>query len=99
MKTSSVGPSRDPIIGQSEFDAPMQEDASFWQQLKATIVRNLLRKKRNKKQVIRETFTPVYYLVLIIVMKMVIPNPTFPAIISPQGSSSLLKFPDSPDSP
>ena len=30
---------------------------------------------------------------------MVIPNPTYPAITSPQGSSSLLTFPDSPDSP
>jgi len=95
MKTSSVGPSRDPIIVQSDVDAyeTMQEDASFWQQLKATIVRNLLRKKRNKRQVFRETFTPVYYLALIILMKYVIPTPTYPAISTPQGSSSLLTFP------
>ena len=42
---------------------------------------------------LQETFTPVYYLVLIIVMKMVIPNPTYPAITTPQGSSSVMKFP------
>ena len=41
----------------------------------------------------QETFTPVYYLVLIIVMKMVIPNPTYPAITTPQGSSSVMNFP------
>ena len=42
---------------------------------------------------LQETFTPVYYLVLIIVMKMVIPNPTYPAITTPQGSSSVMNFP------
>ena len=67
MNTSSVGPSRDPIIAQSEVDAleNVQEDASFWQQLKATIVRNLLRKKRNKKQVFRVSLTIFYFLMLL----------------------------------
>ena len=39
------GPSMDPIV---EHGVDM--DASFWQQLKATVVRNILRKKRNKEQ-------------------------------------------------
>ena len=68
MNTSSVGPSRDPIIAQSEVDAleNVQEDASFWQQLKATIVRNLLRKKRNKRQVFRVSFMQLIYFVLLV---------------------------------
>ena len=36
------GPSMDPIVEHGE-----DMDASFWQQLKATVVRNILRKKRN----------------------------------------------------
>ena len=35
----------------------------------------------------------MYYLALIILMKYVIPTPTYPAISTPQGSSSLLTFP------
>ena len=44
------GPSMDPIVD-SEHGLDM--DASFWQQLKATVVRNILRKKRNKRQAFR----------------------------------------------
>ena len=44
------GPSMDPIVD-SEHGLDME--ASFWQQLKATVVRNILRKKRNKRQAFR----------------------------------------------
>ena len=61
MRMSSIGPSREPIIVQSEVEpATLHQDASFWQQLKATIVRNLLRKKRNKKQVVRVSYKVLF---------------------------------------
>ena len=43
-------------IMESSVDPDEDENnlnATFWQQLKATVIRNLLRKKRNKKQVAR----------------------------------------------
>ena len=90
---TSIGPSSQQTLVTSEEVEGSTSEASFWQQLKATTIRNLLRKKRNKRQAFRETFTPCYYLVLIVVMKYAIPNPTFPAISQPLGSSSLFEFP------
>ena len=61
MRMSSIGPSREPIIVQNEVEpSTLHQDASFWQQLKATIVRNLLRKKRNKKQVVRVSYKVLF---------------------------------------
>eukprot|EP00093_Oithona_nana_P001014 01014.XXX_2607_2934_1 [CDS] Oithona nana genome sequencing. len=77
---STVGPSQDPIVDLND-DVP--SSASFWQQLKATVIRNYYRKLRNKRQAFRETFTPCYYLILVIVMKLAIPSPTYPAVTEP----------------
>ena len=54
--SASIGPSREGYFPEESRGAENMEDysdASFWQQLKASIVRNLLRKMRNKKQVFR----------------------------------------------
>ena len=47
---STVGPSQDPIVDRND-DVP--SSASFWQQLKATVIRNYYRKLRNKRQAFR----------------------------------------------
>ena len=49
MNIEAVGSSRSPIVAASEEG----KDASFMQQLKATIVRNWLRKMRNRRQAFR----------------------------------------------
>ena len=50
---SAVGPSRDPIVDNYREDDDVIPSASFWQQLKATVIRNYYRKLRNKRQVFR----------------------------------------------
>ena len=47
---STVGPSQDPMVDRND-DVP--SSASFWQQLKATVIRNYYRKLRNKRQAFR----------------------------------------------
>ena len=40
---------------------------------------------------LQETFTPIWYMAIILVMKYSIPNTPYPAILSPRGTSSLFK--------
>ena len=39
----------------------LKDDATFWQQLKATTIRNLYRKKRGLRQTINVSYNFVYY--------------------------------------
>jgi hypothetical protein len=95
MRLSSVAPSRDPILGSDVGLGNLGglNEATFWQQLRATVIRNLLRKKRNLRQTSREIIPPLYFLALIVVMKLVIPSPTYPAVTRPEGTSSLIQTP------
>ena len=52
MDMDEIQLSRDPDLGGSS-EIGKDEDATYWQQLKATIVRNWLRKWRNRKQAFR----------------------------------------------
>lgn len=67
-----------------------RREATFWQQLKATVKRNILRKRRNTRRTINEIFPPLYFMLIIIIMKLLIPVPHYPEITSPQGTSSLV---------
>uniref|UniRef100_A0A2C9L655 ABC-2 type transporter transmembrane domain-containing protein n=1 Tax=Biomphalaria glabrata TaxID=6526 RepID=A0A2C9L655_BIOGL len=70
--------------------------ASFWQQLKALLWRNILLKKRNKPQLFQELLFPVYFVILLVFVKNSMkqekqPAMSFPAInISSFLSYSLL---------
>ena len=56
--------------------------AGFWPQLKATIVRNILRKKGNKKHTLREILGPLYFMAIIIILKLTLPSPYHPPVLT-----------------
>ncbi|KXJ73909.1 hypothetical protein RP20_CCG014205 [Aedes albopictus] len=66
-------------------------DSSFCQQLGATLVRNFKLKIRDSRKTIAEVFLPLYTLGTLIVLKILIPNPNFPAITEPRGAASLFE--------
>ena len=83
-----------------DADEPLPLTAGFWQQMKATLIRNILRKKRNKKHTLRvkywyiqfihdcyfkELFGPIYFLAIIIILKLVLKNPHFDPVLDPPG--------------
>ncbi|XP_039447339.1 cholesterol transporter ABCA5-like [Culex pipiens pallens] len=65
--------------------------SSFCQQLGATLVRNFKLKIRDSRKTIAEVFLPLYTLGTLIVLKILIPNPNFPAITEPRGAASLFE--------
>ncbi|XP_053687568.1 cholesterol transporter ABCA5-like [Sabethes cyaneus] len=66
-------------------------NSSFCQQLGATLVRNFKLKIRDSRKTIAEVFLPLYTLGTLIVLKILIPNPNFPAITEPRGAASLFE--------
>ncbi|CAG9126342.1 unnamed protein product [Plutella xylostella] len=57
--------------------------ARFWPQLWATVVRNLLLKKRDTRKTLAEVLVPLYSLGVLIFLKMLVPNPNFPEVRAP----------------
>ncbi|XP_061382063.1 cholesterol transporter ABCA5-like isoform X3 [Danaus plexippus] len=57
--------------------------AAFWPQLWATVVRNLLLKKRDTRKTLAEVLVPLYSLGVLIFLKMLVPNPNFPEVRKP----------------
>ncbi|XP_037292721.1 ATP-binding cassette sub-family A member 5 isoform X2 [Manduca sexta] len=57
--------------------------ARFWPQLWATVVRNLLLKKRDTRKTLAEVLVPLYSLGVLIFLKMLVPNPNFPEVRKP----------------
>lgn len=64
---------------------------SFCQQLQATLIRNIRLKLRDSRKTIAEIFLPLYTLGTLIVLKILIPNPNFPAITTPRGEAKLFE--------
>ncbi|KAH9638909.1 hypothetical protein HF086_004439 [Spodoptera exigua] len=56
--------------------------AKFWPQLWATVVRNLLLKKRDTRKTLA-VLVPLYSLGVLIFLKMLVPNPNFPEVRKP----------------
>ncbi|XP_058130067.1 cholesterol transporter ABCA5-like [Anopheles ziemanni] len=65
--------------------------SNFCQQLGATLVRNFKLKIRDSRKTIAEVFLPLYTLGTLIVLKILIPNPNFPAITEPRGAATLFE--------
>lgn len=63
----------------------------FFSQLKAMLIRNLLLKKREKRKTTAEVLLPLYSLAILIVMKVIIPNPNFPVMDTPRGEAKLFE--------
>ncbi|XP_026730464.1 ATP-binding cassette sub-family A member 5-like [Trichoplusia ni] len=57
--------------------------AKFWPQLWATIVRNILLKKRDTRKTLAEVLVPLYSMGVLIFLKMLVPNPNFPEMSKP----------------
>ncbi|PSN57079.1 ATP-binding cassette sub-family A member 5 [Blattella germanica] len=68
------------------FARPSVKEASI-----AMIIRNLLLKKREKRKTIAEVFLPLYSLGILIVIKIMIPNPNFPVMSTPRGEADLFE--------
>ncbi|KAH9494885.1 ATP-binding cassette sub- A member 5 [Bulinus truncatus] len=60
--------------------------ASFWQQLKALLWRNILLKKRNKPQLFQELFFPVYFVAILAIIKITTKPEKQPAMSFPVNS-------------
>lgn len=66
-------------------------ESSFRQQLRATLVRNMRLKIRDSRKTLMEILIPLYTLGTLIVLKVLIPNPNFPAILEPRGDGKLFE--------
>lgn len=69
----------------------MAHQSTFQQQLKATLIRNLRLKIRDSKKTAAEILIPIYTLCTLIVLKVLIPNPNFPAILEAQGDGKIFE--------
>lgn len=66
-------------------------NSTFCQQLKATLIRNLRLKWRDSRKTTAEIFLPLYTLGTLIVLKILMPNPNFPAITQSRGEIKLFE--------
>ncbi|XP_015178211.1 PREDICTED: ABC transporter A family member 1-like isoform X2 [Polistes dominula] len=64
----------------------------YLSQLRAMLVRNLLLKKREKRKTTAEIFLPLYTLGILIVIKVLIPNPNYPAMTTRRHEESIFEL-------
>lgn len=69
----------------------LAHESNWFQQLKACLVRNLRLKLRDQKKTLAEVLIPLYTLGTLIVLKILIPNPNFPAILDPRGDGKIFE--------
>lgn len=69
----------------------MTTTSTFYQQLRATLIRNLWLKWRDSRKTTAEIFLPLYTLGTLIVLKILIPNPNFPEINLPRGEATIFE--------
>ncbi|XP_025262177.1 ATP-binding cassette sub-family A member 5 isoform X2 [Camponotus floridanus] len=70
----------------------MNSCAVYFSQLRAMLVRNLLLKKREKRKTMAEIFLPLYTLGILIVVKVLIPNPNYPAMTTQRHEGDIFKL-------
>nr|CAH7743826.1 unnamed protein product [Callosobruchus chinensis] len=68
-----------------------KQHSIYLSQLKAMLKRNILLKKREKRKTTAEVLLPLYSLSILIIMKLVLPNPNLPEIDTPRGEAELLE--------
>ena len=51
--------------------------ATVWQQFKYLLYRNVLLKTRKPKEIVQEVLMPVYFVVILVVLTILIPNTTY----------------------
>ncbi|CAG9814922.1 unnamed protein product [Phaedon cochleariae] len=67
-----------------------KQHSIYLSQLKAMLKRNILLKKREKRKTIAEVLLPLYSLAILIIIKIMFPNPNLPKIDTPRGEAELL---------
>ncbi|KAL5018611.1 hypothetical protein ScPMuIL_004333 [Solemya velum] len=55
---------------------------SVWAQFKVLVWKNILLKRRNKKQLLQELLMPIYYVAILAMIKALVKPTTYPAINS-----------------
>ncbi|XP_043274650.1 ABC transporter A family member 1-like isoform X2 [Venturia canescens] len=76
----------------SRRGAKMGSCGVYFSQLRAMLVRNLLLKKREKRKTIAEVFLPLYTLGILIVVKVLIPNPNYPPMGTQRQDGDIFEF-------
>ncbi|XP_045466962.1 cholesterol transporter ABCA5-like [Harmonia axyridis] len=69
-----------------------QQKSLYMEQLEAMLKRNILLKKREKRKTLAEVLLPLYSLGLLILIKLLIPNPNFPEMTTPRGEAELFQY-------
>ncbi|XP_012225217.1 cholesterol transporter ABCA5-like isoform X2 [Linepithema humile] len=70
----------------------MNSCSVYFSQLRAMLVRNLLLKKREKRKTMAEIFLPLYTLGILIVVKILIPNPNYPAMTTQRHEGDIFEL-------
>lgn len=70
----------------------MNSCALYFSQLRAMLVRNLLLKKRDTRKTFMEVVLPLYILGALIVVKVMIPNPNFPAMMTQRHEGDIFEL-------
>ncbi|GAB6030175.1 hypothetical protein CHUAL_005851 [Chamberlinius hualienensis] len=63
--------------------------ASFWTQLRAILIRNFLLKYHGKRQTIIELVMPLYFIIILIIIRLGVPVTNIPELSAPQTAFSL----------
>ncbi|XP_050432298.1 phospholipid-transporting ATPase ABCA3-like [Adelges cooleyi] len=64
----------------------------FWYQIKAMTIRNALIKRREMKKTLSEIAIPIYTLALLVAIKLLMSNPNFPPVTTPQESPDMYNY-------
>ncbi|XP_035731949.1 ABC transporter A family member 1-like isoform X2 [Vespa mandarinia] len=79
-------------IPRTSVSRRMDSCGVYLSQLRAMLVRNLLLKKREKRKTIAEIFLPLYTLGILIVIKVLIPNPNYPAMTTQRHEEKIFEL-------
>ncbi|XP_011864541.1 PREDICTED: ABC transporter A family member 1-like isoform X2 [Vollenhovia emeryi] len=70
----------------------MNSYALYFSQLRGMLVRNLLLKKRDMSKTIMEAILPLYFFGILILVKVLTPNPNFPAITTQRHQEDIFEL-------
>nr|XP_053637043.1 uncharacterized protein LOC128692080 [Cherax quadricarinatus] len=65
--------------------------AGFMDQLRALLTRNLILKKRDKQKTLSEFLMPLYFILILAIIRMAIKDKKYDPITEPHGSALLMK--------
>ncbi|KAK7058691.1 ATP-binding cassette sub- A member 5 [Halocaridina rubra] len=75
--------------GSGISDVNITGKGAFFPQYKALIIRNITLKIRERRKTLTEFIMPIYFMVILVILRLVIPDNTYPQILTPHGQSDL----------